>query len=81
MTHEHHCLPRFYRFLQNNFAYNRQCNGSNACRVGHMGVKWVVEVGHEEKKRCKIDTASAGLARDSPCLGTCDRRFSNRADL
>ena len=46
-----------------------------------MGANWVVEVRYNEKKRCKIDTASAGLARGSTCLGTCDRRFSNRADI
>lgn len=34
-----------------------------------------------KKKRCKIDTASAGLARGSTCLGTCDRRFSNHTDI
>ena len=46
-----------------------------------MGVKWVVEVRHEEEMHCKIDTASASFARDSPYLDTRDGRFSNRAAL
>ena len=64
MTHKHYCLARFHRFLQKCFAYKRHWNGSNECRVRYIGVNEVVEVGHEEKKRCKIDIQLRQASRE-----------------